>query len=78
MYGPYSSLTQKLPSLLSTKPSLSIAIALPPGPAPPNPSPWNVATGSGANPGNWIEPTASGSRPVVGVPLGPVKRIVSR
>ena len=77
IYGPYSSDTQNPPSEARARPSLSMGICLPPGPGPPNPSPVKVATGRIGKPGYVIDPRTSASRPVVGVPSGPVKRMVS-
>lgn len=79
-YGPYSSLTQKVPSSLMTKPSPSTATCLEVVPlvvSAPKPSPVYVAAGSSRNPSYSRPPEPSASRPVVGCPSGPVKRIVS-
>lgn len=79
MYGPYSSDTQKVPSRPKASPSVSILMRCPPDPSsPPNPSPVYVAPGKGGKPGNSMKPVVSASRPVVGVPSGPVRSTVSR
>ncbi|KAG5289970.1 hypothetical protein I7I48_09454 [Histoplasma ohiense] len=79
MYGPYSSDTQKLPPTPKARPSVSIVMRRPLVPSSlPNPSPEYVAPGKGGKPGNSMKPVTSPSRPVVGVPSGPVRRSVSR
>lgn len=79
-YGPYSSPTQNVPSSLITRPSLSMDIrlvVLPLVMSAPKPSPVYVAAGSSGNPSYSRPPEPSASRPVVGCPSGPLKRIVS-
>jgi hypothetical protein len=76
-YGPYSSETQNPPFGSRARPSASTEMRRPPLPGPPKPLPVYVATGRGGKPGYEAWPVISASRPVVGSPSGPVRRIVS-